>query len=643
MNETPNGRLIAGRYRLINPIGEGGMATLWRAMDEQLEREVAVKILRPQFGADPGFSARFRNEARSAGSLNNPNVVQIYDFGTDAEGGDQYIVMQLVDGKDLSAVLREQGALPVDQAVAIGASVADALAAAHQVGLIHRDVKPANILITASGRTLVTDFGISRAITDASTTMTGTTIGSVHYFSPEQAAGEELGPPSDIYALGIVMYEMLTGRRPFEGDSAAGVALKRLNEPPPPLSTGIRPIPAALEDVVMRALARDPAQRYATAAEFATALRTWADGESTVVTPVVVPVVPPPVEPVAPVPVPLPPPKKGTPWWIWILAFLAVIMLGAMGFLGARLLGAFGPGSEPSPSADVFAMPDWVGEPIAAVRLEAEDLNLILDEQPEASTDVEKDTVISTDPRSGRDVAEGDTIIVVVSAGEETVMVPTLAGQTRGRSAGHAARGGPPAGACLGRDVRPARGNGHPQQSGLRDRGRHRLAGGHRPVQRTDSHPAAHADTGPHADPSPNAHAGAHPLIDRTIQSAVLGWPPLPSHEHRGNPPMSAVAVDDTTFETEVLNSPKPVLVDFWAPWCGPCRLVSPVVESIGESHGDKIAVAKLNTDENQDLAMRYSIFSIPTLILFKDGREAARLVGYMPQPVIEERLRNWL
>jgi len=224
------------------------MATLWRAMDEQLEREVAVKILRPQFGADPGFAARFRNEARTAGSLSHPNIVQIYDFGTDAEAGEQYIVMQLVDGQDLASLLRERGALPVDEAVAIGAATADALDAAHRHGLIHRDVKPANILITKGGRTLVTDFGISRAISDASMTVTGTTIGSVHYFSPEQAAGEELGPPSDIYALGIVMYEMLSGRRPFDGDSAAGVALKRLNEPPPPLSTGIRPIPPALED-----------------------------------------------------------------------------------------------------------------------------------------------------------------------------------------------------------------------------------------------------------------------------------------------------------------------------------------------------------------------------------------------------------
>ena len=307
MTSESAGRVIAGRYQLIRPEGEGGMATVWRAMDEQLEREVAVKILRPQFGADPGFAARFRNEARAAGALSHPNVVQVYDFGTDADTGEQYIVMQLVDGKDLATVLRERGALEVDQAVAIGASVADALEAAHQRGLIHRDVKPGNILLTPDGRTLVTDFGISRAIADASMTVTGMTIGSVHYFSPEQAAGEEVGPPSDIYALGIVVYEMLTGRRPFEGESAAGVALKRLNEPPPPMSTAIRPIPPPLEAVVMRALARDPAARFPDAATFGVALRDWRRGEDTaaVAAPVAAAaVVPPPLPPEAPAPPP---------------------------------------------------------------------------------------------------------------------------------------------------------------------------------------------------------------------------------------------------------------------------------------------------------------------------------------------------
>jgi len=452
MRQAAEGRVIAGRYRLIALVGEGGMATLWRAMDEQLEREVAVKILRPQFGADPGFAARFRNEARIAGSLSHPNIVQVYDFGTDQDGGDQYIVMQLVEGHDLSAVLRERDPLPIDEAVGIGAAVADALDAAHRHGLVHRDIKPGNILITPAGRTLVTDFGISRAITDASMTVTGTTIGSVHYFSPEQAAGEEVGPPSDMYALGIVLYEMLSGRRPFQADSAAGVALKRLNERPPPLSTGIRPIPPQLEAVVMRSLERDPARRYASAADFARALREWPSEEeaATVVTPLPVaplpalppPLVPPPLEPepssgppfgppFVPAPAGGPPPRKGQPWWIWLLAILAVLMLGAMGFLAARLLGAIGPDAEASPSAAVFALPNWVGDPIVAVRAEADRLGLRLDERPEFSEDVPEGEVVSTDPEPFSQVHEGDRIRVFVSSGEETVDVPILVGQTR--------------------------------------------------------------------------------------------------------------------------------------------------------------------------------------------------------------------
>ncbi|RPH33409.1 MAG: serine/threonine protein kinase, partial [Chloroflexi bacterium] len=153
MTSDPGVRVIAGRYRLIAVVGEGGMATVWRAMDEQLGREVAVKILRPQFGADPGFAARFRNEARAAGALSHPNVVQVYDFGTDVDAGDQYIVMQLVEGQDLASILHERGPLEVDEAVMIGASVADALDAAHRAGLIHRDIKPGNILLTQGGRT----------------------------------------------------------------------------------------------------------------------------------------------------------------------------------------------------------------------------------------------------------------------------------------------------------------------------------------------------------------------------------------------------------------------------------------------------------------------------------------------------------
>src|ERR687896_543432 len=239
------GRLISGRYRLIAPLGEGGMATIWRAVDEQLDREVAVKLLRPQFSADPGFAARFKQEARAAGGLSHPNIVGVYDYGTDGPDGEQYIVMELVDGSDLSAILRDRGSLATMDAVRVAIGVASALEVAHRKGIVHRDVKPGNILITDGGDVKVTDFGIARAVSEASMTVTGTTLGSVHYFSPEQARGDEVTGASDVYALGIVLFEMLTGRRPFEGDSAAAVALKRLNEDAPAPSSIGRPQPPA--------------------------------------------------------------------------------------------------------------------------------------------------------------------------------------------------------------------------------------------------------------------------------------------------------------------------------------------------------------------------------------------------------------
>jgi len=269
------GRQIGGRYRLDAPLGEGGMATLWRALDQQLDREVAVKILRPQYSADPGFAGRFRQEARSAASLSHPNIVSVYDYGTDPDGETQFIVMELVNGRDLASILRERGRVSVNDAVQVAIGVASALEAAHRRGIVHRDVKPGNILITNEGDVKVTDFGIARAVSEASMTVTGTTLGSVHYFSPEQARGDEVTGRSDVYALGIVLYEMLTGRRPFEGESAAGVALKRLTEDPPrPMIAG-QPLPPGLEAILRRALERDPARRFPDAGSFAEAMRAW--------------------------------------------------------------------------------------------------------------------------------------------------------------------------------------------------------------------------------------------------------------------------------------------------------------------------------------------------------------------------------
>ena len=449
------GRLISGRYRLIAPLGDGGMATIWRAVDEQLDREVAVKLLRPQFSSDPGFAARFKLEARSAGGLSHPNIVSVYDYGTDGEDGEQFIVMELVEGRDLSGVLRERGSLSTDDAARIAIAVASALEAAHRKGIVHRDVKPGNILITDDGDVKVTDFGIARAVAEASMTVTGTTLGSVHYFSPEQARGDEVTGASDVYSLAIVLFEMLTGRRPFEADSAAAVALKRLNEDPPrPADLG-HPVPAGLEAILMRGLARDPADRFPDAGAFAEALRVWRrdPGAAGPVAPVVPPpaaatppageptiYVPPRVTrpadrvPVAPPPrrAPPPPPRDrddGQPWWIWLLAVLAVVLLGAIGFLAAQLLGE-PPGPTPEPSAAQVTVPDCEDVALTALRSAARDAGLVVETESEPSDDIEQGRVIRCDPASGEDVDEGSTLLVYVSSGSESVAVPRLRGQT---------------------------------------------------------------------------------------------------------------------------------------------------------------------------------------------------------------------
>lgn len=451
------GRLISGRYRLIAPLGDGGMATIWRAVDEQLDREVAVKLLRPQFSADPGFAARFKQEARAAGGLSHPNIVNVYDYGTDGADGEQYIVMELVEGRDLAAILRERGALSVDDSARIAIAVASALEVAHRKGIVHRDVKPGNILITDDGNVKVTDFGIARAVAEASMTVTGTTLGSVHYFSPEQARGDEVTGASDVYALGIVLYEMLTGRRPFEGDSAAAVALKRLNEEPPrPTALG-HAVPPGLEAILMRALALEPEDRFPDAGAFAEALRVWrrspdearpvgagmpmpaptaaatpAAGEPTVYVP---PRVTRPADrvPVAPPPRRAEPPARerdeGQPWWIWLLALLGVILLGTIGFLGAQLFGLGSPTATPSPSAIVVTVPDCEGVAFATLRSQLGE-SVQIERRDEASDEIDEGDVIRCDPASGQEVPEGSTLVVFVSSGADTVAVPRLRGQT---------------------------------------------------------------------------------------------------------------------------------------------------------------------------------------------------------------------
>src|SRR3954469_22517701 len=254
---------IADRYTLVQRIAVGGMGEVWRAHDSVLERDVAVKVLKEEFAADPTFLQRFRNEARHTAALSHPGIANVYDYG---EVGDMaYLVMELVVGEPLSAILARSRSLPAETAMDITGQAALALQAAHDAGVVHRDVKPGNLLIRPDGVVKVTDFGIARAVDAAPVTQTGLLVGTAAYLSPEQAAGRAAPPASDIYSLGVVSYECLTGRRPFTGDSAIGVAMAHINTAPPPIPDDVPPL---VTDFVTRALDKEPERRQPSAGDF---------------------------------------------------------------------------------------------------------------------------------------------------------------------------------------------------------------------------------------------------------------------------------------------------------------------------------------------------------------------------------------
>ncbi len=443
------GQTLGGRYRLIELLGTGGMATIYRATDTGLGRDVALKLLRPEYLRDPDFSARFRQEAQAAASLSHPNIVTVYDYGEDPSG--PFIAMELVDGEDLASILRRSGALPARQSTRIASSVARALSAAHAGGIVHRDIKPGNVLIGADGQVKVADFGIARAISEAQVTLPGMTLGSVHYFSPEQARGEPATASSDIYSLGIVLYEMLTGVRPWEGDSAASVALARLSGPiPDPLA--VRPtVPPDLAAITRRALALDPQDRWSSATIFADALDAslaasapaaagaaavgaaavgatvvsatarpnagaipyaadayvGADGDQTTAgaTP------PPPGYDQTATTSPL----------VWIAGAVAIALLAVIAFFVFQL--ASGGGSA---RVEQVSVPNFVGMTSQAASQQAVALGLTLDPTATASSDQPDGTILSQDPAPDTQVDKGTPIKVTVASGPGTVPVPDL-------------------------------------------------------------------------------------------------------------------------------------------------------------------------------------------------------------------------
>lgn len=267
------GALLNNRYRVQSLIGEGGMARVYRAEDSVLGRTVAVKVLREHLARDQGLLARFRDEARAAASLTHPNIVAIYDVGVQDDL--HYIVMEYVDGPTLKDLISTSAPLPINRAVALALQILSALDLAHRRGIVHRDVKPQNVLLTADGQAKVTDFGIARQIAAASLTQTGEVFGTAYYLAPERANGQNATAASDVYSVGVMLYEMLSGRLPFTGDSPIEVALKHIQQLPPSLQAANPSVPPALQAVVFRALAKDPSQRFASAGAMAQALQDY--------------------------------------------------------------------------------------------------------------------------------------------------------------------------------------------------------------------------------------------------------------------------------------------------------------------------------------------------------------------------------
>jgi eukaryotic-like serine/threonine-protein kinase len=339
------GRVLGGRYRLDEELARGGMAVVWIAQDPLLSRRVAVKLLLPQLAADDGLRTRFRNEAIAAAKLTHPGIVATYDTGDD--DGLAYIVMELVEGKTLRSIIDQRDRLSVQDAVNITSQVADALEHAHRQGLVHRDIKPANVLVQADGRVKVTDFGIAKAAGGDDLTRTGTVVGTARYLAPEQVNGGPVDSRADVYALGLLLYEMLTGKPPFAADTDMATAVARLTNAPAPVRAARPEVTRGLEDVVARSLARDPEYRYQSARAFQEALDASDDDPTgPLAAPTAVAPRPAPRTPARPVPPPAgtpptavaqrpapprPPraPRSGRRW-PWLLVILALLAAGGI-------------------------------------------------------------------------------------------------------------------------------------------------------------------------------------------------------------------------------------------------------------------------------------------------------------------------
>lgn len=441
-------RRLGDRYELGEPLGRGGMAEVLEGRDLRLGRRVAIKILRPDLAKDPAFQSRFRREAQSAASLNHPNIVAVYDTGEDVLGDDTnsvvvpYIVMEYVDGQTLRQLLASGRRLLPERALEITAGILAALDYSHRHGIVHRDIKPANVMLTRNGDVKVMDFGIARALADASATMTAASavMGTAQYLSPEQARGEVVDARSDLYSTGCLLYELLTGRPPFTGDSPVSVAYQHVSENPIPPSQVDPAVPPALDALVMKALAKNPDDRYQTAADFRSdveraiagmpvaggstgaaagaAVAAGALGAGAVAaadTTQRFPATPPPGSPND-----LEPEGKRSPWvWVGVAALILLVAALAL-FLGRILFG--------NSAAEQVTVPAVVGKQVQAAEQALVAQGLKVGEETPQSSSQPKGTVLSQNPTGGTLLAKGQAVNMTVSAGLAQVQVPTLTG-----------------------------------------------------------------------------------------------------------------------------------------------------------------------------------------------------------------------
>ncbi len=405
--------LLADRYEVGRMLGQGGMAQVFEGHDRLLDRRVAIKILKTRFAHDAEFLARFKREARAAASLAHAGIVAVYDSGED--GDRQFIVMEYAEGRTLADILKIEGALAPDDAVEIASEMCAALAHAHARGLIHRDVKPANTNITPDGSVKVMDFGIARAVEDATMiTTTAGIIGTPRYMSPEQVDGRPLDPRSDLYALGVCLYECLTGVVPFDGTSAIMIAARHLNEPPRPLRE-VRPdVPASLDAVTMKALEKDPADRYQTAEEFALALDDLSSQETV---PLAVPVA---AADTVPMPEPEPEPERPPASRGRMAAFAALlVVLAVAGFALARWgLGRDPADTAPDESASEIAVPLVAGFPQEQAVAALQEAGLtVAGVQQQPSDEFAAGIALGTDPGAETLLSPGQGVTLLVSSG----------------------------------------------------------------------------------------------------------------------------------------------------------------------------------------------------------------------------------